>query len=331
MPPILEIGNLRLIFETMRGKFYVLNGVTLQVAPGEVLGIVGESGSGKSTLALATIGLLPAPPARILEGSRILFNGMNLLTMREPEIETVRGTGIGMIFQEPLTSLDPICTIGDQLGEAVRIRSERRREIPSDKRKIAKKDVGKESLSWLKKVGIPDPERALERYPHELSGGMRQRVMIAMALAESPTLMLADEPTSFLDVTTQAQILRLMASLVHDAGTSVVFISHDLAVVAGISDRVVVMYAGMIVEDAPIPEIYEKPLHPYTQGLLSCLPKGARDQRLGMIPGFPPSLRKEPQGCPYQPRCPYAKEICKNEMPKLKEVSHGHHVACVLY
>jgi oligopeptide/dipeptide ABC transporter ATP-binding protein len=187
------------------------------------------------------------------------------------------------------------------------------------------------AISWLKKVGLPDPESALERYPHELSGGMRQRVMISMALAEKPTLMLADEPTSFLDVTTQAQILRLTASLVHDAGASVMLISHDLAVVAQISDRVVVMYAGMVVEDAPIPEIYEKPLHPYTQALLSCLPKQGVRKRLDMIPGSPPSLRNPLKGCPYQPRCAYAKDICKSEMPSLKEVSPRHHVACVLY
>jgi peptide/nickel transport system ATP-binding protein/oligopeptide transport system ATP-binding protein len=315
----------------MQGRFHALNGVKLDVAAGEVLGIVGESGCGKSSLALATIGLLPRPPARIIDGSEILFKGKNLLSMNEPEMELVRGTGIAMIFQEPLTSLNPIFTIGDQLCEAVRIAAERRNLDIDSSGKSAKEAFKEQGVSWLRKVGLPDPESALERYPHELSGGMRQRVMISMALAERPSLMLADEPTSFLDVTTQAQILRLTAALVRDAGASVMMISHDLAVVAQISDRVVVMYAGIVVEDAPIPEIYEKPLHPYTQALLSCLPKQGAGRRLEMIPGTPPSLRDTPHGCPYQPRCPYAKDACKSEVPEPKEVSPGHRVACVLY
>ena len=329
--PILSIRNLRLVFETIQGRFHVLNGIGLDVAAGEVLGIVGESGCGKSSLAFATIGLLPMPPARIIDGSQILFKGENLLPTKETQMESVRGTGIAMIFQEPLTSLHPIYTIGDQLSEAVGTQMERRNVTLNISKKNTKRDFKVQSISWLKKVGIPDPERALERYPHELSGGMRQRVMIAMAMAEAPTLLLADEPTSFLDVTTQAQILRLMASLVRDAGMSVMFISHDLAVVAQVSDRVVVMYAGIIVEDAPIPEIYEKPLHPYTQALLSCLPKEGAKRRLEMISGFPPSLRNPPRGCPFEPRCPYAKDVCKGEVPELKQVSTGHRVACVLY
>jgi len=328
--PILSVRNLRLVFESMRGRFHALNGVRLDIAAGEVLGIVGESGCGKSSLALATIGLLPTS-SRIVGGSEILFNGKNLLSMNDAQMELVRGTGISMIFQEPLTSLNPIFTIGDQLSEAVKIAAIRRHPELDASKKSAKEDFKEEAISWLRKVGFPDPEHALERYPHELSGGMRQRVMISMALAESPKLMLADEPTSFLDVTTQAQILELTSSLVHDARASVMMISHDLAVVAQISDRVVVMYAGIVVEDAPIPEIYEKPLHPYTQALLSCLPKEGARRRLEMIPGAPPSLREAPRGCPYQPRCAYAKEICKGETPQLKEVSPGHHVACVLY
>ena len=328
--PILSVRNLRLVFESMRGRFHALNGVKLDIAPGEVLGVVGESGCGKSSLALAAIGLLPTS-SRIIKGSEILFNGKNLLSMSDAEMELVRGTGISMIFQEPLTSLNPIFTIGDQLTEAVRIAAVRRDPKLNPTKKSAREELKAQGISWLKKVGIPDPESALERFPHELSGGMRQRVMISMALAESPALMLADEPTSFLDVTTQAQILRLTASLVRDAGASVMMISHDLAVVAQISHRVVVMYAGIVVEDAPIPEIYEKPLHPYTQALLSCLPKPGAGKRLEMIPGAPPSLRERPQGCPYAPRCTYAKEICRSDVPRLKEVSPGHHVACVLY
>ena len=327
--PILSIINLRLVFETVEGRFHALNGVRLDVATGEVLGIVGESGCGKSTLAFATIGLLPMPPARIIDGSQILFKGENLLSRKETQMELVRGTGIAMIFQEPLTCLNPIYTIGDQLSEAVRIQMERRNVNLNISKKNAKQESKLQSISWLRKVGIPDPERTVERYPHELSGGMRQRVMIAMAMAQTPMLLLADEPTSFLDVTTQAQILKLMASLVRDAGMSVMFISHDLAVVAQISDRVVVMYAGIIVEDAPIPEIYERPLHPYTQALLSCLPKAGAKRRLDMISGFPPSLRNPPQGCPYAPRCKYVRDICRSEVPELKEVSAGHRVACV--
>ena len=328
--PILSVRNLRLVFESMRGRFHALNGVKLDIAPGEVLGVVGESGCGKSSLALATIGLLPSN-SRIMNGSEILFNGKNLLSMSDGEMELVRGTGISMIFQEPLTSLNPIFTIGDQLTEAVRIAAIRRdRKLDATKRSV-KEEFKEQGVSWLRRVGIPDPESALERYPHELSGGMRQRVMISMALAERPALMLADEPTSFLDVTTQAQILRLTASLVRDAGASVMMISHDLAVVAQISDRVVVMYAGIVVEDAPVPEIYEKPLHPYTQALLSCLPRPGAAKRLEMIPSAPPSLRDKPHGCPYAPRCAYAKEICNGDTPKLKEVSPGHHVACILY
>lgn len=328
--PILSVRNLHLAFESMRGRFHALNGVNLDIAPGEVLGVVGESGCGKSSLALATIGLLPSS-SRIMNESEILFNGKNLLSMSDAEMELVRGTGISMIFQEPLTSLNPIFTIGDQLTEAVRIAAIRRDRKLDPTKKKAKEEFKEQGVSWLRRVGIPDPESALERYPHELSGGMRQRVMISMALAERPALMLADEPTSFLDVTTQAQILRLTASLVRDAGASVMMISHDLAVVAQISDRIVVMYAGIVVEDAPIPEIYEKPLHPYTQALLSCLPRPGAAKRLEMIPGAPPSLRDKPHGCPYAPRCAYAKEICKADTPRLKEVSPGHHVACILY
>lgn len=328
--PVLSVRNLRLVFESMGGRFHALNGVRLDIAAGEVLGVVGESGCGKSSLALATIGLLPAS-SRIMDRSEILFKGKNLLSMTDAEMELVRGTGISMIFQEPLTSLNPIFTIGDQLGEAVRIAATRRNPKLDPSKKSAKEEFREECVSWLRKVGLPDPESALERYPHELSGGMRQRVMISMALAERPALMLADEPTSFLDVTTQAQILRLTASLVRDADTSVMMISHDLAVVAQISDRVVVMYAGIVVEDAPIPEIYEKPLHPYTQALLSCLPKQGAGKRLEMIAGAPPSLRETPHGCPFEPRCAYAKEVCKRDIPEPKEVSPGHRVACLLY
>jgi len=322
--PILSIEDLTVTFETLEGKYRALNGINLQVKPLEIVGLVGESGCGKSSLALAVVGLLPVPPAKILRGS-ILFKGDNLLNCTDVDIEKVRGTGISMIFQEPLTSLNPLLTVGDQINEAITVRLEREN---SDHNRAT---VRAGSIEWLRKVGIPDPERALYRYPHELSGGMRQRIMIAMALAESPKLMIADEPTSALDVTTQAQILKLTRKLVEEVKASVLFISHDLAVVAQIADRVAVMYTGMIVEEGSAVEVFVNPLHPYTQALLASYPRRQSiNEPLTVIPGHVPSLTRIPSGCPFHPRCSYAKEECKTERPNLREVS-GHKVACVLY
>jgi peptide/nickel transport system ATP-binding protein/oligopeptide transport system ATP-binding protein len=250
--------------------------------------------------------------------------------MGESQLEGIRGTGISMVFQEPLTSLNPIFTVGDQVAEAVRVGLERRTagEKPAGMEKEAKKDA----VSWLKKVGLPDPANSMGKYPHELSGGMRQRVMIAMALAAKPSLLLADEPTSALDVTTQAQILKLMRSLIEEVGTAVLFISHDLAVIAQVADRVAVMYAGMVVEDAPVDELFEKPLHPYTKALIESFPGDeTKGRRLGVIPGSVPSLSNIPSGCPFHPRCRYVMEVCSKETQRLKDVSPGHKVACVLY
>lgn len=326
--PVLEVHDLSVVFETFDGKYSALNNVNVTINQSEVIGLVGESGCGKSTLALAVMGLLPRPHAKIPSGS-ITFKGKNLLSYTEKEMEQVRGTDISMIFQEPLTSLDPLFTIGDQLSETIQIKLQRSGEN-------VRWNPGKvraEVLNWMKRVGLADPESAMHRYPHEFSGGMRQRVMIAMALAAEPRLMLADEPTSALDVTTQVQILRLVKSLVSQVKASVLFISHDLAVVAQIADRVGVMYAGMMVEEASVHEIFENPLHPYTQALLASFPKEEEEKKskLASIPGSVPNIAHIPPGCPFHPRCSFAKDVCSTTRPELRETSPGHRVACVLY
>ena len=326
--PVLQVHELSVVFETFEGRYSALNSVDLTINETEIMGLVGESGCGKSTLALAIMGLLPHPPARVLSGS-IMFRETDLCSYSERQMEQIRGTGISMIFQEPLTSLNPLFTIGNQLSETIRIKLQRSGD-----------DVGRNEgkvrtgvVDWLRRVDLADPESAMERYPHEWSGGMRQRVMIAMALAAKPELMLADEPTSALDVTTQAQILRLVKSLVKEVRASVLFISHDLAVVAQIADRVAVMYAGMIVEEASVNKIFEDPLHPYTQALLSSFPKeeSVKKSKLEIIPGSVPNLTHIPSGCPFHPRCKFVKEYCSTARPELLEISRGHKVACVLY
>jgi len=326
--PVLQVHDLSVVFQTFEGRYNALNNIDVTINESEIVGLVGESGCGKSTLALAVMGLLPRPHAKVPSGS-ITFRGTNLLSYTEKEMEKVRGTDISMIFQEPLTSLDPLFTIGDQLSETIRIKLQRTGE---NVRWNAGK-VRAEVVNWMKRVDLADPESAMERYPHEFSGGMRQRVMIAMALAAEPRLMLADEPTSALDVTTQVQILRLVKSLVSEVKASVLFISHDLAVVAQIADKVAVMYAGMIVEEASVNEIFENPLHPYTQALLNSFPKEkeVKKSRLESIPGSVPNLTHIPTGCPFHPRCGFAKEICPSAKPELRETSAGHKVACVLY
>jgi len=295
-----------------------------------VIGLVGESGSGKSTVALGIIGLLPPLNTRIGKNSSVLFEGKQLLGLNEKELEKVRGTGIGMIFQEPLTSANPLFTIGDQLAEAVKIGIERHTNPAHQS--ASKETVHKECISWLKKVGLPDPKSSLHKYPHELSGGMRQRVMIAMAMAAKPSLILADEPTSALDVTTQAQILALFRSLIRENKMAVLFISHDLAVVAQIADRVAVMYSGMIVEEASVYEIFENPLHPYTQALIESFPdEESKARDLAVIPGSVPNLNAPPKGCPFHPRCKFAREACLTDKLEHKEVSALHRVSCILY
>lgn len=323
--PILRVQNLRLVYETLQGSFSALNGVDLQIDQGEVLGLVGESGCGKSSLGLTIMRILPTQTARVLEGSKVLFKGHDLLALTEKEMEKIRGAEISMVFQEPLTCLNPVFSIGDQLGESIRIGLEGTEQITKPKRD----EIREQALSWLKRVEIPDPESALEKYPHELSGGMRQRILISMAMAAKPSLMLVDEPTSALDVTTQAQILKLIRSLVEEIGTSVLFISHDLAVVAQISERVAVMYAGVVVEEASVFEIFEKPVHRYTQALLASFPsEETKNKRLEVIRGTVPNLMRMPSGCPFHPRCKYARGDCSKLRPELKEVSFGHRVAC---
>lgn len=332
-----RVENMRVIFNTIYGIVRALNGVNLTIREKEVLGLVGESGSGKTVLGLSIIGLLPIPPGKILEGSKVYFQSRNLLGLRREEIEEVRGTGITMIFQEPLTALNPIFKIGDQIAESIRIRARReiRDRLQGKKRWSLRgmKGVKDEVIRILKLVRIPDPESIIHSYPHELSGGMRQRVMIAMALAVKPLLMIADEPTTALDVTTQAQVLSLMRDLMEEIQTSIMFITHDLGVVAEIASNVAVMYAGNIVERAEVYELFDDPLHPYTEALLASLPSisTGKRHRIGKIPGEVPSLITLPSGCPFHPRCKYATKRCSEIVPNRREVRAGHEVACLLY
>ena len=313
---------------------------------------MGESGCGKSTLALSMIGLLPTPPARILEGS-IVYKTVDLTKLDKKHLRNYRGTEIAMIFQEPLTSLNPVHKVGDQIAEAILIRDSRsagendrnseimqkvyRTDAPTSRslrtgRRRLTATLKNEASEALKLVRVADPEQVLERYPFELSGGMRQRVMIAMALSQKPAILVADEPTTALDVTTQAQVLKLMKELITEVNTSIVLITHDLAVASQVADRVVVMYAGDIVEDAGVFDLFSKPLHPYTKGLLSCIPTGSKDDTdLKPIPGSVPDLVHPPTGCRYADRCPSVMDICKSKPPKLIEISPGHRVSCFLY
>ncbi len=342
-------------YRSVRGEVHALSHVSFELHKGEVVAVVGESGCGKTTLALSLIRLLPVPPARFTAG-QIFLGETNLLTARPEEIQQARGTGIAMIFQEPLSSLNPVMKIRDQIGEAIMVRNSRasgertERDIHSYKagdvsaqqrlhsvlgsrpfRRGYPKEVEEEVINVLSLVRIADSQRMLKRYPFELSGGMRQRVMVAMALAENPSLLIADEPTTALDVTTQAQVLQLMRDLVDDRKTSLLLITHDLGVAAQVADRVLVMYAGEVVEDAEVNELFTNPLHPYTKALLACLPKGSKNEgRLGSIPGSVPDLRQQFDYCPFADRCRFAFHRCKQEHPGL-EGDGEHRVACFLY
>jgi peptide/nickel transport system ATP-binding protein len=318
-PPILSVRGLKTYFLMEEGVVRAVDGVSFDVMPGETLAIVGESGCGKSVTAMSILRLLPMPPARIA-GGRIEFDGRNLLDLTEPEMRKVRGNAISMIFQEPMTSLNPVLTIGRQVAEALVLH-----------RGMSESAAMARATEMLRKVHIPEAERRLKQYPHELSGGMRQRVMIAMALACGPRLLIADEPTTALDVTIQAQILELMRELRDDTGASIILITHDLGVVAEIAHRVVVMYAGRKVEEAPVHELFARPQHPYTIGLLGAIPRhGAADQngRLREIPGRVPSLTGPWQACAFADRCPRADARTRSEVPPLLEVGHAHLVAC---
>jgi len=317
---LLEISNLKTYFFVDNRQIPAVNGVDLFINEGETLGVVGESGCGKSVTSLSVMRLLSHTPGRVVDGT-IRFKGKNLLTLSEDEIRGVRGNEIAMIFQEPMTSLNPVYKIGQQIGEAVRL------HLGYDRKKTRE-----HVINMLKLVGIPRAEEIVDEFPHQLSGGMRQRVMIAMAMSCNPTLLIADEPTTALDVTIQAQILELMKKLNKEKGTAIMLITHDLGVVAEMCDRVAVMYAGKVVEEATVIEIFENPKHPYTKGLLNSIPQlGLKTDRLDSIPGNVPTPANMPKGCKFAPRCSQAMDICKDEEPKLLQISNGHQCRCFLY
>ncbi len=319
---LLTIRNLHTYFFTDEGVAKAVDGVDLELKEGGTLGVVGESGCGKSVTALSVMRLIPDPPGKITQGE-IFFGGTNLLALSEAEMRKIRGRSISMIFQEPMTSLNPVFQIGDQISEVLRLHEG-----------MSRKEAWDRSVEMLKLVGIPSPERRVQEYPHQLSGGMRQRAMIAMALACSPNLMIADEPTTALDVTIQAQILELMNRLQKDKGMSVILITHNLGVIAETAQKVAVMYAGRIVEYAEVKPIFGQPMHPYTQGLLKSIPRldeeHARKARLEAIPGLVPSLLELPPGCKFSNRCKYVFEKCGEE-PQLIEAEPGHRVRCWLH
>ena len=318
--PVLAIDSLETHFFTRDGVTRAVGGVSLEVRPGETLGIVGESGCGKSVTALSVLGLLPPKIGRIVGGS-IRFEGRELVGLDEEEMRSIRGDRIAMIFQEPMTSLNPVFTIGEQIAEAAMIHQKLDREAG-----LAR------AVDMLRLVRIPDPEKRVHDYPHQFSGGMRQRAMIAMALCCNPKLLIADEPTTALDVTIQAQILRLMIDLKEKIGAAVMLITHDLGVVAETCKRVVVMYAGRKVEEADIVELFERPAHPYTRGLMASIPRRnagpIRKRRLSEIPGIVPNLRDPIAGCAFAPRCAHATDRCRAEAPQIRSLAAGHKVAC---
>ena len=316
--PLLEVKDLQTIFSTSDGVVNAVNGISYSLKSGEVLGIVGESGCGKSVSALSIMGLIPNPPGRIIDGE-ILFDGNDLLSLNAEEMRQVRGKQIAMIFQDPMTSLNPVLTIGQQIGEALQLH-----------KGLDKKEARLQTARLLETVGIPDAKQRLNSYPHQFSGGMRQRVMIAMALSSEPKLLIADEPTTALDVTIQAQIVDLIKRLRDELGMAIIWITHDLGVVAGFVDKVIVMYAGHIVEMAPLKEFYANPLHPYTIGLLGSLPRldAKTDQKLVSIDGLPPDLIDMPSCCPFIDRCSYAIEKCGEENPSHRQVGPEHFIAC---
>ncbi|MCK5022488.1 MAG: ABC transporter ATP-binding protein [Candidatus Pacebacteria bacterium] len=319
MKELLRVKDLKTYFFTHDGTVKAVDGINLKVSKGETLGLVGESGCGKSVTALSIMRLIPSPPGKIV-GGEIHFEGKNLLELNEKEMRKIRGRKISMIFQEPMTSLDPMFTIGDEIAEVIRLHQG-----------LKKDEARKKAIESLKTVGMPDPKKRINEYPHELSGGMRQRAMIAMALSCNPTLLIADEPTTALDVTIQAQILRLIDELRKKFGTSVLLITHDLGVIAETCDNVAVMYAGHIVEHTDTNTLFRNPLHPYTKGLMKSIPRLDVDtKRLEIIKGLVPTLLDMPSGCPFHPRCNFCSEGCTKELPKLIEVEKNHLVRCHL-
>lgn len=314
--PVLEIRDLVTQFNTPNGVIRAVDHISLQVERGKTLGIVGESGCGKSMLSLSIMGLVPTPGKNA--GGEIIFEGQDLLKLAPGEMREIRGNRIAMIFQEPMTSLNPVHTVGYQLVEALKAH-----------RKESAKVLREEAIAALRKVRIPAPEQRFEEYPHQLSGGMRQRVMIAMALLCNPTVLIADEPTTALDVTIQAQILNLLRELQQETNMAIILITHDLGVVAQVADDVAVMYAGQVVERSSVGEIFNNPQHPYTIGLMGSMPRMDEDvERLVAIKGVVPPPFRLPAGCRFNPRCPFSVEECRKTMPKLRELEPGHIVAC---
>ena len=316
-----SIQSLKVYFRSNGKIARAVDGVNYEVRQGETVCLVGESGCGKTVSALTILGLIPRPPGEIV-GGRVLFRGRNLLDLTEDQMQKIRGSRIAMVFQEPMTSLNPVFTIGDQIAEGITVHEG-----------VSHLETRKRCVQLLSDVGIATPEERLDDYPHQLSGGQRQRVMIAMALACHPELVIADEPTTALDVTVQAQILNLFAALQEKRGTSLLYITHDLGVVAKIADRIYVMYAGIIVEQAAAPEIFHHPYHPYTQGLLASMPaRGKRGKRLHSIPGQVPDPAYKPSGCPFHPRCEFAVARCHDTLPEMCDNGQGHLSRCpVLY
>jgi oligopeptide transport system ATP-binding protein len=318
---LLQVKGLKTHFYTDAGVVKAVDGVDLEIHKGETLGVVGESGSGKSITAMSIMRLIPVPPGKIVSGE-VIFDGKDLIKATEREMMKIRGNEIAMIFQDPMTSLNPVLTVGEQIMEAIVLHQ-----------KVGRSAAKKRAIEMLKKVGIPESESRVNNYPHQFSGGMRQRVMIAMALSCNPKLLIADEPTTALDVTIQAQILDLMNNLKDDFGTAIMLITHDLGVVAELCQKVLVMYAGNTVEYTDSSALFAAPKHPYTWGLLGSLPKlnESENQRLEPIVGQPPDLRHLPQGCNFAPRCKHKKPICEQQKPILREIEPGHMVSCFLY
>jgi oligopeptide transport system ATP-binding protein len=314
----LEVKDLKTQFNTPEGIIYAVNGVSFELNEGETLAVVGESGCGKSVTMMSIMRLIQIPPGKIV-GGEVLFRDNDLLKLSEEAMEQIRGREIAMIFQDPMTSLNPVLTIGRQITETLRTHTP-----------MTPEQCRNRAAQLLELVGIPDPVKRLDDYPHQFSGGMRQRVMIAMSLACTPSLLIADEPTTALDVTIQAQIVELVKELKKNVGMAMIWITHDLGVVAGMADRVLVMYAGYVVEEALVDELYENTLHPYTLALLQALPRAdrRRDQSLKSIKGSPPNLLVEPRGCPFAPRCEFVQEKCIAENPALVNIELNHKVAC---